>query len=99
MLMRRSVLLLVLTLAATMAVEPVIHAHSLAPEQQDGCSSYSVAASLRCSVCATTEARVLFAAPELVAPAVASYTLPAASAQVAPATAFTPVPSRAPPVA
>lgn len=93
--MRRAVLLLVLSLAAMTAAETVLHAHSLTPEPAS--TAISAPAMLRCSICSTITARILFDAPEIVAPVEVAAVPAAFVAHAAPESPVPPLPSRAPP--
>jgi hypothetical protein len=59
----------------------------------------SAPAMLRCSICSTATARILFDAPRIVAPVVIAAVPVVLVAHVAPESAVPPLPSRAPPAA
>ena len=95
--MRRSNQVLVLVLAIAFAAVPLIHQHPAIPGGDD--LSLSAALTIPCAVCATTNARVIVAVPQISAPAPAVQRLVALPLAAPSIHSAAPLASRAPPSA
>ena len=89
--MLRRTSILVLVLAALLAVEPVLHRHSL--QQANGGASDS------CAICVAGVARLPVAVASVAAPQVVAYTMTVERVRTVTVDASLPLSSRAPPAA
>ncbi|HVR41752.1 MAG TPA: hypothetical protein VMU84_21825 [Thermoanaerobaculia bacterium] len=71
--MRRLMLAALLLAAATVAVQPILHQHSLIPAGEDEHGVLSPAAALVCTICAIGADRVVLTAPAVVAPLLVAF--------------------------
>jgi hypothetical protein len=89
MLRRSSIFVLIF--AALLAIEPVMHRHSL--QQSNGGASDS------CAICAAGTARLPIVTASVAAPQIVAYTITIARVHVVSVDVVLPLPSRAPPAA
>jgi hypothetical protein len=88
---------LIAALFAALAVQPLLHNHSLIPDDSE--AHYSSSASVYCPFCAIGADRETFAPPALTAPLVVVYALPAYTPAPLAFGVDQPTSSRAPPAA